>query len=117
MLTLFRDWLAKTRRHGIRQSEHSTSRGSKFEFYADGSVTLPELRTEIDVFTHLLNLCVESPATALDVLSESGMTEAAAADLVGEFRREARRVQKDTRQAREQRMLVLKGISKTSSSK
>jgi hypothetical protein len=108
ILALFRDWLAKTSKQGIRQVEHRTSRGAKFEFFADGSVSLSELRAEIDVFTYILNLCVDSPAAAHDALSQAGMSEATATELVTEFRREARRVHKDTRQARENRMLSLK---------
>ena len=108
VLSLFRDWLAKTRKHGIRQSEQSTARGTKFEFYADRSVSLPELRAEIDVFARFLDACADSRAAALDLLRGTEISAAAAAEMVIRFSKEVRRVQMDTRHAREQRMLSLK---------
>jgi serine/threonine protein kinase len=108
VLTLFRDWLAKTRKHGIRQSERSTSRGAMFEYYADGSVSLPELKAEIDVFSYFLNKCADSPAAALNVLSETEIGPAAATELVTQFGKEVRRVEVDARHARERGMLSLK---------
>jgi serine/threonine protein kinase/transcriptional regulator with XRE-family HTH domain len=108
VLSLFRDWLTRTRKHGIRQSERSTARGTMFEYYADGSVSLPELRAEIDVFAHFLNVCAHSPAAALDVLGETQIGSAAATELVTQFGKEVRRVEVDARHARERGMLTLK---------
>ena len=108
VLTLFRDWLAKTRKHGIRQVERSTSRGTMFEYYADDSVTLPELKAEIDVFSNFLNKCADAPAAALNMLSETQMSPAAAAELVTHFGKEMRRLEIDARHARERGILTLK---------
>jgi hypothetical protein len=108
VLALFRDWLAKTRKHGIRQEERSTSRGAMFEYYADDSISLPELRAEIDVFSNFLNKCANAPATALDVLSETQISPAAAVELVAHFGKEMRRLEVDARHARERGILALK---------
>jgi hypothetical protein len=108
VLTLFRDWLAKTRKHGIRQVERSTSRGAMFEYYADDSVTLPELKAEIDVFSSFLNKCADAPAAAVNMLSETQMSPTAATELVTHFGKEMRRLEVDARHARERGILALK---------
>lgn len=107
-LTLFRDWLMKTRKHGIRESERSTTRGAMYEYYADTSVSLSELKAEIDVFSHFLNKCADSPAAALRMLSETQMSPMAASELVAQFGKEVRRFEVDARHARERGVLALK---------
>ena len=108
VLTLFRDWLARTRKHGIRQVERSTSRGAMFEYYADDSVSLSELKAEVDVFSDFLNKCADAPAAALDVLSETQLSPEAANELVTYFGKEMRRLEVDARHARERGILNLK---------
>jgi hypothetical protein len=108
LLSLFRDWITATRGHGIRQSEHWKPTGTIYEFFADASVLQPDLRAEFDNFSDFLTLCSEDAPAAAEVITSTGVDRTTSVNLVARFGKEVRRLKKDLRHDREQRMLAIR---------
>ena len=108
LLTLFRDWLITTRGHGVRQSSHRTAAGELYEFFADVSVALSDLREQFGIFSNFMALCADNASAAIDLLAQVGLGHVASSDLVDRFSRDIRRLQVDLRHERERRILSLR---------
>jgi hypothetical protein len=107
-LGLFRDWLAKARGQEIRQSGYRTRSGEMFEFFADAPMSQVVLRQELDIFSHVLQLCAERPSKAVDLLSTSQIGRVASEELVDRFGREYRTQRRELKYERDRRMLMLR---------
>ena len=108
LLELFHDWLTATGKHGIRQSRYRTASGEIFEFHADPATPQPSLREEFNIFSNFLELCANSPATAVDLLNATEIDKASGSELVARFGKEFRRLQVDLRHDRERRIMTLR---------
>lgn len=108
LLSLFRDWLIKSRRHGIRQAEYHTASGEMYEFFADPSLVQTNLREEIDSFSNFLTLSFAEPSLAVDTLVQMGLERTEGAEFVVRFTREMRRLQIDLAHERERRILTIR---------
>ena len=109
-MTLFSEWMAKTRGHGVRQSGYITPSGKVYEFMADVSAGYTDLYQEFDQFSSFLALCSQDPRSAGAVLASSAQKLSAASGvaLVGHFGKEVRRLEIDLRHERERRMLSIR---------
>lgn len=108
MMSLFRDWLAVTRGHGIRQTGYRTSSGEMYEFFAEAAGTEPDLNKQFDIFSNFLMLCSENPSAAIDALTATKVQRGSSTDIVARFGREVRRLLVDLRHERESRILTLR---------
>jgi hypothetical protein len=108
LLALFRDWLAGVRRKGVRQSGYHTSSGEMFELFADASLPQAALPAEFDTFERFLGRCADSPATVAGMLTQAGVAEYEAVELVTRYGKEYRRLRVDMRHERERRMMALR---------
>ncbi len=110
LLTMFSEWMAKIRGHGVRQSGYITPSGKVYEFMTDVSAGYTDLRQEFDQFSSFLALCSQDPRSAGAVLASSAQNVSVASGtaLVDHFGKEVRRLEIDLRHERERRMLSIR---------
>jgi hypothetical protein len=109
LLSLFRDWITKTKGFRIRQASSRTTAGEKFEFFAvDSQVIRPDLQEEFSNFGDFLTLCSVNPSAAAGQLIPLGLPRSAATEIVDRFGTEVRRLQVDLRQEREKRIMTIR---------
>jgi hypothetical protein len=108
LLTLFREWLAKLGRHGVRHDGYRTAAGQVYEFFGTESLNSQELSREFDEFSGFLDLCINDTEAATLTLTGLGLDRRSATDLVSRYGKEVRRLQLDLRQERESRILGIR---------
>jgi transcriptional regulator with XRE-family HTH domain len=109
LLSLFRDWITKTRGLRIRQTVSRTAAGEKFEFFAvDPGVRQSDIQGEFNSFGDFLTLCSVDPVAAASQLVPLGLARSAVTDIVSRFGSEVRRLQVDLAQEREKRVMAIR---------
>ncbi|MEE1805625.1 hypothetical protein [Streptomyces sp. BE133] len=108
LIGLFREWLARVGKHGVRQDGYRTGAGQVYEFFGDETLDSASLRREFSDFSTFLTMCAEDPSAAAAELSALVPDRRDAADIVSRYGKEARRLQIDLRQERESRMLAIR---------
>ena len=108
LLGLFREWLGNMGRKGVRQEGYSTSAGQVFEFFSAEGESNGSLSQDFEDFSTFLGMCVSTPNTAEGKLVASGLPPEAATRIVSRFATQARRLNLDIKQRREERILTLK---------
>ncbi|HEY1919600.1 MAG TPA: effector-associated domain EAD1-containing protein [Streptosporangiaceae bacterium] len=109
VLSLFRDWMTKTRGRRFRQESRQTAAGEEFEFYAlDASATRPDLAEEFGNFSDFLTLCSVNPLAAADQLAPLGLARGTATGFVSRINTEVRRLHIDLAQEREKRIMAIR---------
>jgi len=109
LLSLFHDWMTKTRGPRFRQVSYRTTAGEMFEFFAvDHTGRQSDLQGEFNSFADFLTLCSTDPSAAADKLAPLGLARAAASDFVGRLGTEVRRLQVDLAQEREKRVMAIR---------
>jgi len=108
LLSLFREWLTQVKKQRVRQDGYRTGSGQIYEFFGDDDTTTEELATQFDDFSRFLELCVDEPGRAEEQLVSMGVASLAAADIVGRYGKNTRRLHLDLRHAREARVLSIR---------
>ena len=70
LLQLFRDYLARTGRKGVRLDQVRTDRGILYEFHGDDEPHGSSLSEDFEDFSRLLDLCVSNPPEAEAMLRQ-----------------------------------------------
>lgn len=108
MLTLFRDYLAKSLKLQVRQTTHSTSRGTVYEFFGDGDLSQEEVTAKFSQFTEVMDLCLANPSSAEKLLVEQGADARTVGRLVTDYSKKLRRLTSDIRHERERKILDIR---------
>lgn len=112
LLQLFRDYLSRTGHAAVRLDQKRTEHGVIYEFFqAPDSPSAAEpkfLASAFADFSHLLDLTLTDPAAAEELLRAHDVDPTTIVALLTRYSKEARRLQIDIRQEREQRMLAIR---------
>ncbi|MGA2078758.1 MAG: hypothetical protein ABSH52_35165 [Terriglobia bacterium] len=108
LLQLFRDYLAKTGRTGVRLDQFRTEHGTAYEFHGVPSPGEAPLSKQFQEFSHLLDLCISSPADAESLLREKDVGQRDIVEILTRYSKEARRLQVDLKQDRERKLLSIR---------
>lgn len=105
-LQLFRDYLARVASLNVRLDQTRTSVGVIYELHSDPDRSV-DIQVEFDEFSHFINLCVIDAEQAQLLLRSKNISETNIAQILVRYSKEARRLQVDLRQEREQKVLLL----------
>jgi hypothetical protein len=114
ILQLFRDYLTRIGHTEIRFDQRRTQNGVEYEFYsnkADGTrppLSPALLSQQFEQFTEVLELCVSDPSAAEALLKERNVDHREIAGILSRYSKEARRLQLDMKQEREQKVLAIR---------
>ncbi|WP_157555586.1 hypothetical protein [Herbidospora yilanensis] len=108
LLELFRNWLAQIKGQRVRLGGYTTSNGEVHEFYGDDSLRGEGLAEELRNFSDFLEMCIENPEKAEQLLEENNVQRATVAGIIARYAREARRLNRDLRHERETRVLAIR---------
>jgi hypothetical protein len=108
LLQLFRDHLAKTGRTAVRLDQFRTEHGIAYEFHGAASPRESALSEQFQEFSHLLDLCISSPAEAEALLREKAVEQRDILEIVTRYSKEARRMRVDLKQDRERKLLSIR---------
>ena len=108
MLRLFRVWLTTVRGQDVRQQDFSTRDGDSVAFYVEPGQLRPALGEEYREFVTFVEYSAQSPASAIDRLTEIGIDESTGTELVTDYAKKYHRMELDLRHARQSRILSLK---------
>lgn len=107
LLELFRDYLTRIANIDVRLDETRTKLGVIYELRGDpnGSV---ELSNEFKEFSDFMSLCTSDPSRAESILQDKHVSQANITHILTRYAKEARRLQVDMRQDREQKVLRIR---------
>lgn len=113
LLQLFRDYLSRVGHQTVRLDQRRTGHGIVYELYAasGGAQTATNstaLSREFEEFSKLLDLTVSDPAQAEALLRGKDVDPREIAGILTRYAKEARRLQVDLRQEREQKLLSVR---------
>ncbi|HTZ48706.1 MAG TPA: hypothetical protein VMH20_14010 [Verrucomicrobiae bacterium] len=108
LLQLFRDYLLKTGRKGIRLDQVRTDSGVSYEFHSDELSPSPSLASDFYDFSQFLDLCLSLPSEAEALLREKNVDPKEIAEILARYSKEARRLQIDLKQDRERKLLGIR---------
>ncbi|MGB6134461.1 MAG: hypothetical protein WCC14_20525 [Acidobacteriaceae bacterium] len=108
LLDLFRDYLTRTGRRGIRLNQVRTEHGVSYEFHGDESSPSELLADEFHEFSRLLDLCISDPPKAELMLKEKVSDPAEIVSILSRYSREAKRIRLDLRHEREKKLLGIR---------
>lgn len=109
LLVLFRDYLKRVVAEDINLDQHRTDHGTIYAFYSPaGKISDSDLSKRIGDFGAFLNLCVDSPDKARDLLHKSRAAGGDLGRLIDRYAREARRIFLDAEYEREARLLSIR---------
>lgn len=108
LLSLFREWLGRVERQGVRQDGYETPSGHMYEFFGDGRPRTRDLSADFLDFSDFLELCVDDPSEAERRLQAKGLELAVSSEIVVRYGREARRIELDLKQERERRIVGIR---------
>jgi len=107
-LALFRDYLVRSLRMQIRQTTRTTPSGTVYEFFGDGELAADEVASHLPGFSRVMDLSLSDPSAAEAMLVASGADPVEVARLVTDYAKRARRILRDLRQEREQKLLTIR---------
>jgi hypothetical protein len=108
LIQLFRDYLVRIGRKGVRLDQTKTNHGVSYEFRGDRASTPTSLSADFQDFSHFLDLCVYDPQGAERLLKEKCTDPKEVADLLTRYSKEARRLQTDLKHERERKLLAIR---------
>jgi hypothetical protein len=108
LLQLFRDYLLRTGRKGIRLNEVRTDHGTSYEFRGDDTSPPASLTKEFEDFSRLLDLCVSDPREAEAMLGQKIADPKEVVGILTRYSKEAKRIQLDLRHDRERKLLDIR---------
>ena len=107
LLQLFRDYLTRVANIDVRLDETRTKAGVIYELRGDPNGNV-ELSDEFKEFSDFVTLCTTDPAKAELILLNKEVSHANIAQILTRYSKEARRLQVDMRQDREQKVLRIR---------
>jgi hypothetical protein len=113
LLTLFRDYLANVGHRDVTLGQRRTTRGTIYEFFSaikEGNQNPPtsSLSAEFGEFSRLLDLCMTDASKAEQLLRDKCVDPKEINSVLVRYSKEARRLQVDLRQSREQKLLSIR---------
>jgi hypothetical protein len=108
LLQLFRDYLLKTGRTGIRLDQVRTDSGISYEFHSEEASPPNSLASDFSDFSQFLDLCISLPSEAEALLREKNVDPKEIAQILARYSKEARRLQVDMKQDRETKILGIR---------
>jgi len=108
LLQLFRDYLLKTGRKGIRLDQVRTDSGVSYEFHGDEVSPPNSLASDFSDFSQFLDLCISLPSEAEALLREKNVNPKEIEGILARYSKEARRLQVDLKQDRERKILGIR---------
>ena len=107
LLELFRDYLTRIANIDVRLDETRTKSGVIYELRGDPNGTVA-LSDEFKDFSEFMNLCTTDPSRAELILQHKDVSQANITQILTRYGKEARRLQVDMRQDREQKVLRIR---------
>lgn len=108
LLQLFRDYLTRVSRVDVRLDQVRTRAGTIFELRGEPGGVTPSIEDEFGSFSELLSACVASPGAAEVILRQHEVPERDIVPMLTRYAKEARRLQVDMKQEREQKLLSIR---------
>jgi hypothetical protein len=108
LLQLFRDYLLKTGRTGIRLDQKRTDLGVAYEFHGEEAPNSPTLADDFQDFSRFLDLCVSNPREAERLLEHKNIDAKEIAEILTRYAKEAKRLQTDLKHDRERKLLSIR---------
>lgn len=108
LLQLFRDYLGKVSGLRVRQDQYTTNQGVVYEFFGDHTLDPATLPKEFDEFSNLLDMCIDSPSEATQMLLDRNVNTRAVHEIVERYAKEAKRLHVDLKHERERRVLSIR---------
>ncbi len=108
MLSLFRDYLARSLNLEVRQSTHATARGTVYEFFGGGDMSQEDVTEKFSQFTKVMDMCIADPSGAEQLLVQQGADAQLVGRLVTDYSKKLRRITSDIRQERERKVLDIR---------
>jgi hypothetical protein len=108
LLQLFRDYLARTGRKGVRLDQVRTDRGILYEFHGDDAPHGSSLSDDFEDFSRFLDLCVSNPPEAEAMLRQKTVEPREISGILTRYSKEAKRLQVDLRHDRERKLLEIR---------
>jgi hypothetical protein len=108
LLQLFRDYLLKTGRKGIRLDQIRTDHGISYEFHGDDAPAASSLSDDFQDFSRFMDLCVSNPKEAEVLLQQKTVDPREIAGILTRYSKEAKRLQVDLKQDRERKLLSIR---------
>ena len=108
LLELFRDYLIKTGRKGIRLDQIRTGHGTSYEFHGEEVSKGSSLSEEFQDFSKILDLSVSNPDEAEILLRKKTVNPDEISAIVTRYSKEAKRLQVDLRHDRERKLLNIR---------
>lgn len=108
LLELFRDYLIKTGRKGIRLDQVRTGHGTSYEFHGEETSNSPSLSEEFQDFSKILDLSVSNPNEAELLLREKTVNPNEISAILTRYSKEAKRLHVDLRHDRERKLLNIR---------
>ncbi len=107
LLQLFRDYLSKVSETNIRLDQYRTDQGAIFEFHGNHEDAKGlSISEEFDDFSKLLDLCIQKPSDAEEVLrSNKNIDSRTIYEIVERYSKEAKRLVLDLKHERERKIL------------
>ncbi len=108
ILQLFREYLLKTGRKGIRLDQVRTDQGVSYEFHGEDVPSVVSLTNDFQDFSRFMDLCVSDPKEAEALLREKAVDPREIAGILTRYSKEVRRLQVDLKQDRERKLLSIR---------
>ncbi len=108
LLQLFRDYLLRTGRRGIRLDQVRTDHGVSYEFHGEDAQSSAPLAEDFKDFSTFLDLCLSNPSEAESLLKRKDIDPREIAEILTRYSKEAKRLQLDLRQDRERKILNIR---------
>jgi hypothetical protein len=110
LLQLFRDYLLKTGRTGVRLDQKRTDLGVAYEFHGEERAGSPTLADDFQDFSRFLDLCVSNPQEAERLLENKNVDAKEIAEILTRYAKEAKRLQTDLKHDRERKLLSIRQL-------
>lgn len=107
LLQLFRDYLTRIAKIDVRLDETRTKSGVIYELRGDPNGSI-ELSDEFKEFSDFIGLCTTDPSKAEVILQDKHLSQTNITQILTRYAKEARRLQVDLRQDREQKVLRIR---------
>lgn len=109
-IVMFRDFASNVTNDDVKVVQNRTDRGITFSIYsASKKVNADNIEELFNEFTKFLDLCVQDPTSAIEVLeSTTQIPKEAIPPLISKYSKEAKRLMVDLKHERERKLLLIK---------
>lgn len=107
-LSLFRDYLIRALGLQIKDHQRTTPTGTVYEFFGDGELSAEDVANQLPDFRRVMGLSITDPSSAEALLVGLGVRGDDARGLVATYGTKSRRLMKDLRRERENKLISLR---------